>query len=613
MDLMPIDRLGARQQGRSIEFGVFLPGISTAAGYAVSARIIPEHDQFLQAVPAVEVALQHQVDADYGDYWSGTVQLDTGGPPGSVWGSPGHYVYRYCVRSQDGLVVDWVIDPFARESGVGKQSAITVDYQPYAWSDAEAAWKTPQLDDLIIYEVNLAEFARDLDGAVARLGYLADLGITCLQLMPVSNIAAEVDWGYLPIGYFGVDERFGRRRDLQRLVDQAHQSGLAVLVDAIYGHASSDFAYSYLYRNLGIVDNPVLGSFGDHDWFGESTNFNAKFTRDLFYTVNHFWLDAFHVDGFRYDCVPNYYAGPFAGYGTLCYSTYQLVQANRGTGGHWDRFFADDGTVTLIQCAEQLEKPVEVLNDTYTTCTWQDATLSAATDVARSLAPQRLTDLGLDLGLFGYPTAVTAGGDTLPKSAVQYLENHDHWRFVCNFSLRPEQADVDLFVEGDRSRWYKLQPYLIGLLTAKGIPLLFQGQELCENYSLPGNGLGRVALLRPVRWDYFYDDIGRRVVALVRALIRLRRSLPQLRSQQHHFFDGAGVPQGVVLFSRSTASAWSLVALNFTDQDQTVPVTLPVDGDYREELHRQDLLAVTGGVQTPVRVPSNYGRIWTAP
>jgi hypothetical protein len=69
----------------------------------------------------------------------------------------------------------------------------------------------------------------------------------------------------------------------------------------------------------------------------------------------------------------------------------------------------------------------------------------------------------------------------------------------------------------------------------------------------------------------------------------------------------------VVLFSRFTDTAWSLIALNFTDQDHTVPVILPVDGDYREELHRQGLLAVTGGRPTSVRVPSNYGRIWTAP
>jgi maltooligosyltrehalose trehalohydrolase len=155
---------------------------------------------------------------------------------------------------------------------------------------------------------------------------------------------------------------------------------------------------------------------------------------------------------------------------------------------------------------------------------------------------------------------------------------------------------------------------LIGLLTAKGIPLLFQGQELCENYSLPGNGLGRVALLRPVRWDYFYDDIGRRVLgtgsrAHPPAANPAAASQPTALLFRRDRLRGAS---RVVLFSRFTDTAWSLIALNFTDQDHTVPVILPVDGDYREELHRQDLLGVTGGTVTSVRVPSNYGRIWTA-
>jgi maltooligosyltrehalose trehalohydrolase len=69
--------------------------------------------------------------------------------------------------------------------------------------------------------------------------------------------------------------------------------------------------------------------------------------------------------------------------------------------------------------------------------------------------------------------------------------------------------------EGDRSRWYMLQPYLIALLMSKGIPMLWQGQELAENYFLPEFGAGRVSLLRPLRWDYFYDGAGRSIIALV--------------------------------------------------------------------------------------------------
>ena len=56
-----------------------------------------------------------------------------------------------------------------------------------------------------------------------------------------------------------------------------------------------------------------------------------------------------------------------------------------------------------------------------------------------------------------------------------------------------------------------LQPYLIALLMSKGIPMLWQGQEFGENYFLPEFGAGRVSLLRPLRWDYFYDAAGQQL------------------------------------------------------------------------------------------------------
>jgi maltooligosyltrehalose trehalohydrolase len=146
-----------------------------------------------------------------------------------------------------------------------------------------------------------------------------------------------------------------------------------------------------------------------------------------------------------------------------------------------------------------------------------------------------LTDLGLRLGLVGYPSEAIHNDDRLPKAALQYVENHDHARFVCNFGT--VSNGEALLQEGDRERWYKVQPYVIGLLTAKGIPLLWQGQELGENYWIPEGGLGRVMLLRPVRWDYFYDAIGRQVITLVRKLMRLRQTHAEIRSGEHDFYN----------------------------------------------------------------------------
>ena len=615
MHLLPLEKLGPREvdgQPGIVRFGLFLPWVSAADGNRLYLKIIHERDQFLQQIQPLEFELSHSIDPTYGDYWSLELDIANHPPPQpqSAWGSTGRYVYRYyLVNPNAAAPIDWIIDPFAREFGIGKLSAFTLGYQPYAWDANELTWKTPALDDLIIYELMINEFGGDIDRTIDLLDYLADLGVNCLEIMPVSNVDNVVDWGFLPLGYFGVDERFGKRRDMQRLIDAAHRRGLAVIADSVYGHTSDNFPYQYLYDRLAYHENPFMGPFAK-DYFGKSTDFRRSFTRDFFYTVNYHWLDCYHLDGFRYDCVPNYYDGPRGdGYAALVYETYQLVKSKAGEASHWQRFFQGQN-INLIQCAEQLEGPRDILEKTYSTCTWQNETLGAASGTARE-GFHHLTNLGFRLGLMDYPASVTANNETLPKSALQYLENHDHSRFVCNFGRLFK--DNDLLNEGDRGRWFKVQPYLIALITAKGIPFIWQGQEFGENYYVPEAGWGRVMLFRPVRWDYFYDAIGKSVIWLVRRLLKIRGQA-QFRQGSHYFYNDYGCYQskGVLLFSRSAGSAFSLVALNFTDADQSVPFSFPYPGDYLEELHGQrNLGGVAAAEERWLTIPSNYGCIWT--
>jgi len=622
MNLMPLGSLGAVETNGTVTFGLWLPWVSAADGNVVTVKIIHEADQFLQEMPAREFRLAHSDRAPYGDFWSVMVPVAGTPPavPGSAWGSPGRYVYRYTITNPNVGMLDWIIDPFAREFSVGKQSAFTLGYQPYVWSAGEAQWRTPALADLVLYEVNIVEFGNDLDRARGLLAYLADLGINAIEIMPLSNVGNSVDWGYLPIGYFGVDERFGKRSDFQQLVDLCHQHGIAVIVDVVYGHTGVDFPYYDAYTRLRYRDNPFMGPFAKDYFsnFGKSTDFNREITRDYFYTASHHWLDVYHVDGFRYDCVPNYWDGPMGvGYASLVYETHQLTKANIAAGRpYWSRFDAGDGKpLTFVQMAEQLEAPEDVLRSTYSNCTWQNGTYGAARAVAQG-DRGRLGDLGLQLGLFGYPDRETVNGDAIPKTALQYVENHDHERFLCNFGTsNPDEAGNPLFTEGDRARWYMLQPYLIGLLMSKGIPMLWQGEEFAENYFLPDFGMGRVSLLRPLRWDFFYDDSGRPTVSLVRKLLRIRRQRDHIRQGTYFFFNDWDRYQqfGVLLFARYDGGRYTLIAVNFGDTDRTVPFWFSIGGDYVEELHggALDLKNVPALQQVWLNVPSHYGRIWT--
>ncbi len=622
LNLLPMGQLGAIETNGTLTFGLWLPWVSAADGNRVAVKIIHETDQFLQNVPPREFPLSHTLRDPYGDFWSVTVPI-AGTPPavaGSAWGMPGRYVYRYTIVSPNVGTLDWIIDPFAREFGVGKLSAFTLGYQPYTWSAEEVDWRTPRLSDLVLYEINIGEFGGDLNRVGNVIAYLADLGVNAVEIMPLSNVGTSVDWGYLPIGYFGVDERFGKRSDFQALVDLCHQHGIAVIVDVVYGHTGVDFPYYDAYTRLRYRDNPFMGPFAKDYFsnFGKSTDFNRPLTRDYFYTVNHHWLDVYHVDGFRYDCVPNYWDGPLGvGYASLVFETYQLAKSKLAQADPaWRRFDGGPGKpLNLVQMAEQLEDPQGVLRTTYSNSTWQNSTFDAARSVARG-DRGRLFDLGLQLGLFGYPEQETTNDVSIPKTALQYIENHDHERFLCNFgTYNPDEAGNPLFQEGDRSRWFMLQPYLIALLMSKGIPLLWQGEEFAENYFLPDVGEGRVALLRPLRWDYFYDGSGQPIVTLIRKLLRIRRQRAHIRQGTYFFFNDWDRYQGrgVLMFTRYEGAAYTLIGVNTSDADQTVPFWFPIGGNYLEELHggSLNLNNVPSLQEFALTIPSHYGRIWT--
>jgi glycosidase len=119
--------------------------------------------------------------------------------------------------------------------------------------------------------------------------------------------------------------------------------------------------------------------------------------------------------------------------------------------------------------------------------------------------------------------------------------------------------------------------------------------------------------MRPMPWELFYDEEGRSILHLCRLLGRLRRANPQLRTGEYFFYNDWDRYQskGVLLFSRSEGAGFSLVALNFTDANASVPFVFPRGGAYAELLHGADNFSAQAGEQRWLEVPSNYGRIWS--
>ncbi len=205
--MIDLDEVGSHVDpaGR-VRFGIYLPGITAAKGYSVVVRIIHAADQFTPEIPPISFPLAFDPAHELG-LWSATVDIPATADPASHFGRPGRYLYRYQVLWQEpgeaapSVVSDLVTDPFAREAGPARLAAFTIDdpahpTAPFSFDDD--AFVVPPLDDLVVYELQVEEFDSTFDGVIARLDYLAGLGVNVARADAGDRLPAGVRLGLRP-------------------------------------------------------------------------------------------------------------------------------------------------------------------------------------------------------------------------------------------------------------------------------------------------------------------------------------------------------------------------------------------------------------------------------
>ena len=192
-------------------------------------------------------------------------------------------------------------DPASRwqPDGVHGVSGL-LDPTTFDWPDQEAQWQPPRLADAVIYELHVGTFTpeRTLDAAAGRLGRLAELGVTHVELMPVNAFNGVHGWGYDGVAWFAVHQPYGGPAALARFVRAAHAEGLAVVLDVVYNHLGPSGNY--------LPDfGPYLTDRYRTPW-GDGLNLDGPDSDPVraFVIQNALqWLTDFHVDALRLDAV----------------------------------------------------------------------------------------------------------------------------------------------------------------------------------------------------------------------------------------------------------------------------------------------------------------------
>jgi malto-oligosyltrehalose trehalohydrolase len=193
-----------------------------------------------------------------------------------------------------------VADPASRFNPEDAQGpSAVVDPCAFDWPDA--AWRGRPWHEAVVYELHVGTFSPQgtFAGVAERLDYLAELGVTVIELMPIADFPGARGWGYDGVLPYAPDAAYGTPADLKALIAAAHARGLAVMLDVVYNHFGPEGNYLHRY---------APGFFSDRHrtpW-GQAINFDgpgSATVRDFFIHNALYWLEEYHFDGLRFDAV----------------------------------------------------------------------------------------------------------------------------------------------------------------------------------------------------------------------------------------------------------------------------------------------------------------------
>jgi 1,4-alpha-glucan branching enzyme len=498
---------------------------------------------------------------------------------GRVAGATAGQSYKYFFNN-----AVWNTDPAGRSLDPSNNlNARIVDPFLYAWSDG--AFVTPILEKMVIYQLHVGTFAGRNDPAgstpfpsryvdvAARVGYLDSLGINTVMLNPITEFPGDLSAGYNPQTQWAPEWKYGTPDQLKALVDSLHAHGIAVLLDVVWNHFTTNDNFLWQYDgSQQWFDTPPV----DTPW-GSQADFDKLAVRDYFASSALLWLEEYHFDGFRADGTDYMNLPPQDAAG------WALMQR---LNDDMDRRWADK-----VAIAEQLPNDSWVTRPTSLGGAGFDSQYhDAFTDNLRAQIfaaafgdPNMNTIRGILLGSGEYLTG---------RYATNYIELHDEaWpssggqRLVKTIDTTAPHDDV----------WAKGRVKLGQgvVLTAPGVPAFLMGAEWLEDTDFGADATHRI--------DWSKKATYAPIVAYFRALIHLRTSIDALRADSPIYVSHVNESGNLIAFRRYNGfGSEALVIANFSNTDYSgYRVGVPVAGDWTEAVNSQSAAYGGNGLDNP--------------
>ncbi|MDD3122139.1 MAG: 1,4-alpha-glucan branching protein GlgB [Candidatus Izemoplasmatales bacterium] len=231
--------------------------------------------------------------------------------------------YKYCIVTSYGQTI-FKADPYAFFSDNRPDTSSKVyDIDGYYWNDSSYIENRKEINPfetkMAIYEVHLGSWMTKPDGTFHKYNEMVDYlipyvkahGFSHIELMPIVEHPLDESWGYQGTGYYSATARYGVPKDLMYLIDKCHQENIGVIFDWVPGHICKDAHGLYMFDGEPLYEYSDFQIRENVVWGTVNLDLGKGVTKSFLISNAMFWMDYFHVDGFRIDAVSNilYYLG----------------------------------------------------------------------------------------------------------------------------------------------------------------------------------------------------------------------------------------------------------------------------------------------------------------
>ena len=437
--------------------------------------------------------------------------------------------------------------PYPASETNGFVSIIQPGKTPYNWVNNN--FNPPEKKDLIIYELLVRDFVstHSYQTLIDTLDYLSELGINAIELMPPGEFENNESWGYNPSFHMALDKYYGTPDHFKSFIDSCHGRGIAVINDIVFNQAFGQSPMVNLYwdgaNNRPAANNPWFNEICPHPPYcwGYDFDHSSQATKNFMDRVTHYWLDEYHIDGFRFDFTKGFSNN------SNNYDDDRIDLLKRMADTIWS--VHPNAYVILEHWASNNEEKILA---NYGMMLWGNVTHGYQESGMGYPANSNLSWGVYKYRLWNEP------------HLISYMESHDEERIMYK-NITYGNTNGSQNAKNPITALERTEGLAVLMLTTPGPKMIWQFGEIGYDISID---VPCRTCNKPILWNYFLENSRKRLYDVYKSSIELRKSHPVFTGDDFTYSLNGSVKS--LVLNNNSMNALVAVNIDVNQQNETI-------------------------------------------